>query len=241
MSEEGGEVTRIQTPGALADEEELETTLRPATLDEFVGQEVVREQLAVALEAASSLALGVSELTVASALEDARPVTGRLELVEAPLQRPGRVRVFVDYAHTPDALDKVCGTLRELTEGRLRVVFGCGGDRDRTKRAPMTAAVVRHAHAAYMTSDNPRKEEPDAILDDMAVGLAGSKAETFRIVDRAEAIRRAVSDSEPGDTILIAGKGHETYQIFKDSVVPFDDRQEASRALAAKEAGWLHR
>ncbi|MEQ1631322.1 MAG: UDP-N-acetylmuramoyl-L-alanyl-D-glutamate--2,6-diaminopimelate ligase [Planctomycetota bacterium] len=191
--------------------------------------------------AASSLAMGASELTVASALEDARPVTGRLELVEAPLQRPGRVRVFVDYAHTPDALDKVCSTLRGLAEGRLLVVFGCGGDRDRTKRAPMAAAVARHAHAAYLTSDNPRSEDPDTILDEMEVGLTGTEAASYRIVDRAEAIRRAVAEAQPGDTVLIAGKGHETYQVMKDCVVPFDDRLEASRALAAKEAGWLHR
>ncbi len=204
----------------------------------LVGEHNVYNALAAA---ASAVALGVSELTVAAALEDARPVTGRLELVEAPLQRQGRVRVFVDYAHTPDALDKVCGTLRGLSEGKLRVVFGCGGDRDRTKRAPMAAAVARHAEFAYLTSDNPRSEDPELILDEMAQGLVGASAKSSRIVDRAEAIRRAVADAEPGDTILIAGKGHETYQIFKDSVVPFDDRQEAARALAAKEAGWLHR
>jgi UDP-N-acetylmuramoyl-L-alanyl-D-glutamate--2,6-diaminopimelate ligase len=191
--------------------------------------------------AASALALGASELTVASALEDARPVAGRLELVEAPVQRPSRVRVFVDYAHTPDALDKVCSTLRGLAEGRLLVVFGCGGDRDRTKRAPMAAAVARHANAAYLTSDNPRSEDPETILDEVEVGLRGSAAQSFRIADRAEAIRRAVTEAQPGDTVLIAGKGHETYQILKDSVVPFDDRLEAARALAAKEAGWLHR
>jgi UDP-N-acetylmuramoyl-L-alanyl-D-glutamate--2,6-diaminopimelate ligase len=152
----------------------------------------------------------------------------------------GRIRTFVDYAHTPDALDKVCGTLRELAEGRLHVVFGCGGDRDKSKRAPMTAAVGKHAHVAYMTSDNPRSEDPEAILDDMALGLpAGVQA--VRIVDRAEAIRAAITGAAPGDTVLIAGKGHETYQIFKDSVVPFDDRLEAARALAAWEAGWLRR
>jgi UDP-N-acetylmuramoyl-L-alanyl-D-glutamate--2,6-diaminopimelate ligase len=120
-------------------------------------------------------------------------------------------------------------------------VFGCGGDRDRSKRAPMAAAVARHAHVAFLTSDNPRSEEPDAILDDMEAGLGGHAAACFRVVDRAEAIRCAVAEAEPGDTVLIAGKGHETYQILKDSVVPFDDRQEAARALAAKEAGWLHR
>ncbi len=195
--------------------------------------------------AASALSLGASELTVASALEDARAVPGRLELVDAPLgQSPlgtcARIRTFVDYAHTPDALDKICGTLRELAEGRLHVVFGCGGDRDKTKRAPMTAAVGKHAHVAYMTSDNPRSEDPEAILDDMAKGLpAGMQA--VRIVDRSEAIRAAIARAEPGDTVLIAGKGHETYQIFKDSVVPFDDRLEAARALAAWEAGWLRR
>jgi UDP-N-acetylmuramoyl-L-alanyl-D-glutamate--2,6-diaminopimelate ligase len=191
--------------------------------------------------AATSLALGVSELTVAAALEDARPVAGRLEQIDAPLGRPSAVQVFVDYAHTPDALDKVCSTLRELGEGRLLVVFGCGGDRDRGKRAPMTAAVARHAQVAFLTSDNPRSEDPEAILDDMTAGLRGSDIACFRIVDRAEAIRCAIAAAEPGDTVLIAGKGHETYQILKDSIVPFDDRLEASRALASREAGWLHR
>ncbi|MBK8099704.1 MAG: UDP-N-acetylmuramoyl-L-alanyl-D-glutamate--2,6-diaminopimelate ligase [Planctomycetes bacterium] len=204
----------------------------------LVGLHNVQNALAAA---AAALSLGVSELTVASALEDARPVPGRLELVEAPLnQRLGPVRVFVDYAHTPDALDKVAGCLRELSEGRLLVVFGCGGDRDRSKRAPMAAAVARHAHVGYMTSDNPRSEDPNAILDEMAVGVPAG-AVFHRVVDRAEAIRLAVADAQPGDTVLIAGKGHETYQVFKDSVVPFDDRQEAARALAAREAGWLHR
>ena len=185
--------------------------------------------------------MGTSELTIASALEDARPVPGRLELVEGPLGRSSRVRVFVDYAHTPDALEKVCGTLQELCEGRLLVVFGCGGDRDPSKRAPMTAAVARHANVAFLTSDNPRSEDPDSILDDMEVGLKDSSASCFRVVDRAEAIRCAVAEARPDDTVLVAGKGHETYQILKDSVVPFDDRIEAARALGAKEAGWLHR
>jgi UDP-N-acetylmuramoyl-L-alanyl-D-glutamate--2,6-diaminopimelate ligase len=151
------------------------------------------------------------------------------------------VRTFVDYAHTPDALAKVCTTLADLTEGRLHVVFGCGGDRDRGKRAPMAAAVGARAHCAYLTSDNPRSEDPEAILDEVQLGLHDCRAEVFRIVDRAEAIRTAIGRAEAGDTVLIAGKGHETYQIFKDSVVPFDDRLEAARALAAKEAGWLHR
>jgi UDP-N-acetylmuramoyl-L-alanyl-D-glutamate--2,6-diaminopimelate ligase len=205
----------------------------------LVGLHNVQNALAAA---AAALSLGTSELTVASALEDARPVPGRLEIVEPPLRgRTQRVRVFVDYAHTPDALDKVCGCLANLGEGRLFVVFGCGGDRDRGKRAPMAAAVARHADVAVMTSDNPRSEDPEAILDDMAVGLKDAKAACFRVVDRAQAIRHAIAEAGEGDIVLIAGKGHETYQIMKDSVVPFDDRIEAARALAAREAGWLHR
>ncbi len=204
----------------------------------LVGLHNVHNALAAA---AAALSLGASELTVASALEDARAVPGRLELVDAPLGANGRIRTFVDYAHTPDALDKVCSTLAELAEGRLHVVFGCGGDRDRSKRAPMAAAVGKYAHFAYLTSDNPRSEDPEAILDEIERGLVGAVGESVRIVDRAEAIRAAIRRAEPGDTVLIAGKGHETYQIFKDSVVPFDDRLEAARALAAREAGWLHR
>jgi UDP-N-acetylmuramoyl-L-alanyl-D-glutamate--2,6-diaminopimelate ligase len=105
----------------------------------------------------------------------------------------------------------------------------------------MAAAVARHAQVAYLTSDNPRSEDPEAILDDVEKGLAGASCQWTRVVDRAEAIRAAVASAQPGDTVLVAGKGHETYQVFKDSVVPFDDRLEAARALAAREAGWLHR
>ncbi len=204
----------------------------------LVGEHNVHNALGAA---AAALSLGASELTVASALEDARPVPGRLEQVLAPTGGSNPVRVFVDYAHTPDALHKVGATLAEVCEGRLHVVFGCGGDRDRTKRAPMAAAVARHAQRAYLTTDNPRSEDPESILADMEPGFAGATCEHVRILDRAEAIRAAIGAAEPGDTVLIAGKGHETYQIFKDSVVPFDDRLEAARALAAREAGWLHR
>ena len=120
--------------------------------------------------------------------------------------------VVVDYAHTPDALDKVCGTLRAVGEGRLLVVFGCGGDRDRSKRAPMARAVAARAHLAILTSDNPRSEDPEAILDDMQTGLQGVAGDWRRVPDRGEAIRLAVQEAQAGDTVLIAGKGHETYQ-----------------------------
>jgi len=181
--------------------------------------------------AAIALSLGVSELTIALALEEAVPVQGRLETVG----KSCGAQVIVDYAHTPDALDKVCGTLRGLTDGRLIVVFGCGGDRDRSKRAPMSTAVARHADVGVLTSDNPRSEDPDQILDDMAEGLAEAHGTFYRVLDREQAIRRAILEAAPGDTVLIAGKGHETYQILKDSVIPFDDRLVAREAMLDKE------
>ncbi len=181
-----------------------------------------------ALAAASAaLALGVSELTVAQALEASKPVRGRLELVGYR----GGVRVFVDYAHTPDALDQVCSALRPLTEGRLIVVFGCGGDRDRGKRPLMAQAVARWAHVAVVTSDNPRSEEPEAILAEVEAGLADSALDWVRVADRGEAIARAIRGARAGDIVLLAGKGHETYQILRDSVVPFDDRVVARQVL----------
>jgi UDP-N-acetylmuramoyl-L-alanyl-D-glutamate--2,6-diaminopimelate ligase len=190
-----------------------------------------RHNVQNALAAASiSLALGVSELSIAAALERARAVDGRLELVG----RKDGVQVFVDYAHTPDALEQVCSTLSTLTRGRLVVVFGCGGDRDRGKRPLMSGTVSRFAEVGYMTSDNPRSEDPESILDDMEGGLTQTDGRFFRVVDRSEAIHRAVRDARPGDTVLIAGKGHESYQILRDSVVPFDDREEARIALFDK-------
>jgi UDP-N-acetylmuramoyl-L-alanyl-D-glutamate--2,6-diaminopimelate ligase len=191
------------------------------------GRHNVQNALAAATAA---LSLGVSELSIAAALERCRSVDGRLELVG----RGDDVQVFVDYAHTPDALEQVCSTLASLTAGRLVVVFGCGGDRDRSKRPLMSDAVARFAGVGFMTSDNPRSEDPDSILDDMEQGLNGDAGRFFRVVDRREAIRRAVETARPGDTVLIAGKGHESYQILRDSVIPFDDREEARLALAAK-------
>lgn len=195
----------------------------------LTGMHNVQNALAAA---AIALSLGVSELTIASALEDAEPVQGRLETVG----RSCGAQVVVDYAHTPDALDKVCGTLRDLTEGRLIVVFGCGGDRDQSKRALMSSAVGKHAHVGVLTSDNPRSEDPEQILDDMVEGLAEAQGTFYRIADREQAIRRAIGEAQPGDTVLIAGKGHEAYQILKDSVIPFDDRLVAREAMFDKEA-----
>jgi UDP-N-acetylmuramoyl-L-alanyl-D-glutamate--2,6-diaminopimelate ligase len=157
-------------------------------------------------------------------------VPGRMERIG---QRDG-VSVFVDYAHTPDALENACRALRELEPRRLVTVFGCGGDRDRGKRPMMAAAVARHSDACVITSDNPRGEDPERILDDIERGLGACPH--ARIVDRAEAIDKAVAAAGKGDIVLVAGKGHETRQQFADRTIDFDDRSAARRALFVERA-----
>ena len=176
---------------------------------------------------AGASALGVDLRTAIKALSNAPSVPGRLEPV--PVKR--QFRVFVDYAHTDDALTNVMKTLRDLQPRRLIVVFGCGGDRDRAKRPLMAAAVERLADWAIVTSDNPRKEDPEAIIAEVRNGFRGTAFET--IVDRREAILRAISLAQPKDIVLIAGKGHENYQEFADSTVPFDDLTVARQAVEA--------
>jgi UDP-N-acetylmuramoyl-L-alanyl-D-glutamate--2,6-diaminopimelate ligase len=134
--------------------------------------------------------------------------------------------VVIDYAHTADALRNVLITLSELTRGRLIVVFGCGGDRDKGKRKAMGQAASELADFSILTSDNPRTEDPDTILRQIEEGFWDSPVRRYQIIeDRREAIERALDIARPGDTVLIAGKGHETYQEFADTVVPFSDRQ----------------
>jgi UDP-N-acetylmuramoyl-L-alanyl-D-glutamate--2,6-diaminopimelate ligase len=146
-------------------------------------------------------------------------VPGRLERV--PNQRG--FGVFVDYAHTPDALERVMAALRPLARGRLVVVFGCGGDRDKTKRPKMGRAVARDADLPIVTSDNPRTEDPDEIIDEIERGMRRDNHE--RIEDRREAIARALAMARPNDdVILLAGKGHETYQIRGTTKYPFDEK-----------------
>jgi UDP-N-acetylmuramoyl-L-alanyl-D-glutamate--2,6-diaminopimelate ligase len=157
---------------------------------------------------AGSYALGVEVRTGVLSLANAHSVPGRLEAV--PAQR--QFRVFVDYAHTDDALLNVIKTCRELNPARLIVVFGCGGNRDKTKRPRMGAVVDQHADFAIVTSDNPRKEDPLAIIEDIKPGMQRGAYEV--IVDRREAIFKAIEMAEPRDIILIAGKGHENYQEF---------------------------
>ena len=177
---------------------------------------------------AGAAALGVDLRTAVRALADAPSVPGRLEPV--PVKR--QFRVFVDYAHTDDALGNVMKTLRDLSPKRLIVVFGCGGNRDKAKRPLMAAAVERGADWAIVTSDNPRKEDPEAIIAEIKAGFRGANHET--ILDRREAIFRAVSLAQPRDIVLIAGKGHETTQEFADHTVPFDDLAIARLAVEAK-------
>ncbi len=188
----------------------------------LIGRFNVANSLA-ALAAANSL--GISLRDAVLSLAKSPQVPGRLELVPAKRQ----FQVFVDYAHTPDALLNVIKTLRELQPHRLIVVFGCGGDRDKQKRPLMGEVVDRHADFAIITSDNPRKEDPEAIIAQVEKGFRGKKHE--KITDRAAAINRAIELAQPRDIILIAGKGHENYQEFADHTIPFDDVQVAKRAI----------
>lgn len=154
------------------------------------------------------------------ALENIHAIPGRLELVK---NRKGR-KIFVDYAHTDDALKNVLTTLREICKGKLIVVFGCGGNRDRGKRQKMGAVAAGLADYSIVTSDNPRNEEPEAIVADVIAGFR-DEARFEVVLDRYDAIKTAVRMTKRKDVLLIAGKGHETYQEFKGTIVPFDDRE----------------
>jgi UDP-N-acetylmuramoyl-L-alanyl-D-glutamate--2,6-diaminopimelate ligase len=162
---------------------------------------------------------GVSLASFAHAAETLGSVPGRMEYYRAP----GRPHVVVDFAHTPDALDKVLAALRVETQGRLICVFGCGGDRDPGKRPLMAQAAERHADVLWLTSDNPRSEAPEAIIADMMAGLS-DRVSIHQCADRAEAIAGAIGDAVAGDTVLVAGKGHEDYQESAGRRVPFSDR-----------------
>ncbi|MFW6060104.1 MAG: UDP-N-acetylmuramoyl-L-alanyl-D-glutamate--2,6-diaminopimelate ligase [Phycisphaeraceae bacterium] len=226
---------------------------------------VGRHNIANALQAAAA-AHAIIDLTrtLRRALVQCPPVPGRLERVpsstfplpDAPEEGNAKLpAVLVDYAHTHDALENVLLALRPLTEGRLLVVFGCGGDRDREKRPKMAQVACRFGDAIWITSDNPRTEDPQRIIDDMLKGVSGSrfqvsssddggeaadpqletrnlKLETLHVQpDRAKAIREAILAAGSDDTVLIAGKGHEDYQILADRTIHFDDREQAVAAL----------
>jgi UDP-N-acetylmuramoyl-L-alanyl-D-glutamate--2,6-diaminopimelate ligase len=173
---------------------------------------------------AAARLLGIPDDAVVKGVEHVAGVPGRFEAVDEG--QP--FAVLVDYAHTPEALENVLAEARRLTPARLICVFGCGGDRDRAKRPLMGAVVSRLADRAIVTSDNPRSEEPGAIIDEIVAGMDGDEEVE---PDRAAAIARAIEEAEEGDVVVIAGKGHEQGQEFRDGTIPFDDREVARDAL----------
>ena len=181
------------------------------------------------LAGACAWAAGIDLDAIERGWQQARGAPGRLERVEGsgPL-------VLVDYAHTPDALRRVLATLRPLTPGRLHVVFGAGGDRDPGKRPLMGQAAAEGADHVVLTTDNPRSEDPEAILDAIQAGLVGASVPCVRLVDRSKAIFAAIDQAADSDLVLIAGKGHETYQEVAGQRLPFDDREQARLALEAR-------
>ena len=185
-------------------------------------------------------ALGISAEAIAAGVANCPQVPGRMELIEG--DRDAQPTVIVDYAHTPDAVAKLLAAVRPLASGRVITVFGCGGDRDRKKRPLMAQAVAETSDLSIATSDNPRTEDAEAILCDVEEGLKeltrvepealGSQQRAYaRVTDRREAIRLAVSMARAEDTVVLAGKGHEDYQIIGHDKLPFDDREEARKAL----------
>jgi UDP-N-acetylmuramoyl-L-alanyl-D-glutamate--2,6-diaminopimelate ligase len=184
---------------------------------------------------AAGIALGLADGALVSALAGVGTVPGRFEQVRAG--QP--FLVVVDYAHTPDALERVLVTARKLTSGRLAVVFGCGGDRDRGKRPIMGEIAARLADRVWVTSDNPRSESPAGIIDEIVAGVcrvAGGEARAATEADRRAAIAAALGWARAGDTVVVAGKGHETYQLIGADVLAFDDR-EVARAILGGRAG----
>lgn len=177
---------------------------------------------------ATALAEGFELTDIKQSLEQIKGVNGRFE----PVIAGQSFTVIVDYSHTPDSLENALQTVKEFAQGRIFCVVGCGGDRDRTKRPIMAKIATNYADVVVLTSDNPRSEDPVAILNDMEEGLQGvDSAQYVTIVDRREAIRYAVSKAGENDIILIAGKGHETYQIIKGEVLAFDDREVARESI----------
>ena len=172
-------------------------------------------------------ALGFSLEDTVKAISQAKSVKGRLELVETNTP----FGVIIDYAHTPDGLEKAINAVRGFTKGRVITLFGCGGDRDKTKRPKMGRMATELSDIVIVTTDNPRTEAPDEIIKEILIGTVGSKAEVITITDRSEAIAEALKIAKQGDTILLAGKGHETYQVIGTERVHYDEREVIKSAL----------
>ncbi|MDP6634286.1 MAG: UDP-N-acetylmuramoyl-L-alanyl-D-glutamate--2,6-diaminopimelate ligase [Phycisphaerae bacterium] len=195
----------------------------------LIGRHNVMNSLA-AIAAAEALGVDLGE--IGSALASSPVVPGRLE----PVSGSTDYRIFVDYAHTDDALKNVLTALNEIKRGRLIVVFGCGGDRDRTKRPRMGKVASKLADRVVVTSDNPRSEDPQAIVDEVMSGVDSEHQDRCEVcVDRREAISQAIGQAKAGDIVLIAGKGHETYQEIDDKRIDFSDVQAASEIIRNRE------
>ena len=180
--------------------------------------------------AAAAHAAGADREAIAGGLADMVEIPGRFHLVPSD----GGPTVIVDYAHTPDALEKLLLFCRELSPARLVTVFGCGGDRDRGKRPMMGKAAAELSDMVYVTSDNPRTEEPDSIIRDILEGMSGSDTPFEVIPERGDAIRRSIGSAAEGDMVVLAGKGHEEYQVLASESIHFSDIEEAEKALAAE-------
>jgi UDP-N-acetylmuramoyl-L-alanyl-D-glutamate--2,6-diaminopimelate ligase len=232
----GLEEAEIAPLQARVDAGGIEATVRTPHGDVRIASRLVGahnlENLLLALGIAHALDLDLARAAAALSLEPGAP--GRLERCDIV---GDEVSVLVDYAHTPDALARALDAVRHVTKGRLWCVFGCGGDRDATKRGPMGDAVARHADVAVVTSDNPRTEEPRSIAAAVVAGLRAAGVEPVVELDRRKAIDLAVRSASRGDVVLIAGKGHEDYQIVGKLKHPFDDREEVRRALAERRRG----
>ncbi|ADC48209.1 UDP-N-acetylmuramoylalanyl-D-glutamate--2,6-diaminopimelate ligase [Alkalihalophilus pseudofirmus OF4] len=214
--------------------EDIEITARGTTFTLKAGTESIEIEMKLigmfsvynALAAASAaIASGIPLEQIKKSLEAVHGVAGRFEPVDAGQD----YTVIVDYAHTSDSLENVLTTVREFAKGKISVVVGCGGDRDRTKRPVMAEIATKYADNAIFTSDNPRSEDPKQILDDMTHGLESSNYTVC--VDRKEAIYQAINDANKDDILVIAGKGHETYQIIGANTTHFDDREVAKQAI----------
>jgi UDP-N-acetylmuramoyl-L-alanyl-D-glutamate--2,6-diaminopimelate ligase len=220
---------------------QMETAAGPLAIrSKLVGRPNVYNILGVS---AAALALGVRPDAIESGIAQLDGVPGRFQLVSAAADD---VRVVVDYAHTDDALKNLLETARPLTSGRLVTVFGCGGDRDRTKRSLMGAVAARLSDLVVLTSDNPRSEDPVRIIDEIKRGIvppedpgAPKRPVPPLLVnpDRRAAIEEAIRSARPGDVVIVAGKGHEKYQVIGNRTIPFDDVQIAQAALASRRSG----
>jgi UDP-N-acetylmuramoyl-L-alanyl-D-glutamate--2,6-diaminopimelate ligase len=217
--------------GPAGQELELELQGEPATVRVPLLGRFHADNLVAA--AAIGLSAGLTHEQVLRALATAPAIPGRFEAIAAGQD----FAVIVDYAHTADALERVLPAAREVGRGRLILVFGCGGDRDPSKREPMGRVAARLADHVVLTTDNPRSEEPEAIARQVAAGLADGPAPWEAIADRRAALARALGLARPGDVVLVAGKGSEGYQIFRDRVASFDDRRVIRELLEGKPHG----